>query len=79
MRGKDHIWKIVKYKSNLAYYMQCSCGFEDGCSVDYIDDDGNWCVSDEVFNTYNYCPNCGAKKKWITQVNLIDGSPPWTR
>lgn len=79
LRGRDHVWEIRKYKIDSAYYMHCSCGFEHACHTQYADNDGVWHISNSVFATYNYCPNCGARKKYETGVKHFDDAPPWMR
>lgn len=70
-RKIDHLWRFVKYKSDMAIYAKCSCGFaypayknkEPGSIGTEIDPE----------KLYNYCPYCGARKKrYIPEVEKID-------
>ena len=64
-RGTDHYWRVIKYKSNMAYYARCKCGFEYGC--------GNAFPDKGINKIYPYCPACGARKKWYnTTPETID-------
>lgn len=73
-RGTNHTWEIRKYKSDIALYAFCSCGFQYPCSRDKRNSDGSWSVEQEIVSLYRYCPNCGARKKWMTKKVYIDKS-----
>ena len=66
MRGRDKNWKLVRYKGNGAVYAQCKCGWEFACG--HI-------IPSEKFSPdrmYKYCPACGAKKKYMSDVKDSD-------
>lgn len=63
-RGKDHAWKIVKCKPDIALYAKCKCGYKYSCSQSKRNADGTWSFEQEIVILHNYCPNCGARKKY---------------
>lgn len=63
-RGKDHVWKIVKCKPDIALYAKCKCGYKYSCSQSKRNADGTWSFEQEIVILHNYCPNCGARKKY---------------
>lgn len=66
-RGIDHTWEIVKYRGNMAIYSRCKCGFRHSCYRNGDRDKGEaWTVFEPRY-LYNYCPHCGAKKKYYTE------------
>jgi len=71
-RGTDHTWVINRYKGDLMLYAHCRCGFEYGCSQSRRNQDGTWSFEQEIHNLFNYCPSCGARKKWMTETNRVD-------
>lgn len=77
-RGKDQIWRIIRYKVDLRYYARCDCGYEFDCSVDVLTPEG-WRISKTEFATTRYCPNCGARKRLITEVQELDEYPPYMK
>ena len=74
-RGKDHWWRIVKYKGDVGYYARCKCKFHYVCSEFNREEGGPL----SMFNPnmlYHYCPICGAKKKWYDyDVQKLDMAP----
>lgn len=58
-RGTNHTWKILRYKGDIALYAKCKCGFQYQCSNS---------MEQKIETLYYYCPHCGAKKKWITDI-----------
>ncbi len=66
-RGKDHKWFICKYTGDLAYYARCECGFKYACSASKRKEDGTWSFEQELKPLYNFCPKCGARKKWYNE------------
>ena len=66
-RGTDHTWELRKYKGDGAWYINCKCGYETGC---YKFNNNPFHIS--LGWVPSYCANCGAKKKWITELIKID-------
>lgn len=65
-RGTDHVWELVKYATDAAFYFRCKCGFHYPCAEKLND----------PYRAYPYCPNCGARKKWhTTEVREINKLP----
>ena len=61
-RSINHYWKFVKYKGDGAFYARCGCGFRYAC---FKHDPPNTLRSVPApEKLYNYCPCCGARKKW---------------
>jgi hypothetical protein len=54
----------MQYTGDIAWYAFCSCGFSYPCSRNKRNIDGSWSYEQEIANLYNYCPFCGAKKKY---------------
>lgn len=69
-RKKDHVWQIVRYKGDIGLYARCKCGYCYHCSQFKIKEDGSPSFEQEITKLYNYCPNCGARKKWYND-NII--------
>lgn len=66
-RGTDHTWKLIKYNGDVAIYARCSCKYHYCCSISGKDPSGNYNPAIQVPTIFhNYCPNCGARKKWHT-------------
>jgi len=67
IRGKDRIWQLIEYKSDIAIYAKCKCGYRYCCSVSKKDENGYLTLEQipEIF--YPYCPSCGARKKEYTK------------
>lgn len=72
-RGKDSWWRMVKYPYNGAIYAVCKCGYERSAFRNYLHDkrgefkrneSGELILLREPDNLKNYCPDCGARKKW---------------
>ena len=59
-RGTDHYWDIRKYLGDIALYAHCNCGFQYNCSSSK----NTWNLVQEITNLYQYCPFCGARKKY---------------
>ena len=70
-RKKDHKWRFVKYKGNLAIYAHCSCGFEYDCSKNESDKGFKIVIAPEKL--YNYCLICGSKKThYEEEIKVVD-------
>ena len=67
-RGTDHAWEIRQYKGDIALYAHCKCGFEYAASQSERNPDGTWSVEQVIRWLYRYCPQCGARKKWMTET-----------
>lgn len=66
-RGTDHLWTLVRYRGDIAIYATCNCGYSYLCSGNKRNEDGSWSFEQEVKWLSNYCPNCGARKKRVTE------------
>ena len=67
-RSIDHTWQCVKYKGDIGYYAKCSCGFHYGCNRGK-----GIALEFAPEKLWNYCPKCGARKKWYCEdVKYID-------
>ena len=66
-RGTDHSWQVRKYRGDIALYAHCKCGFQYYCSSSKRNEDGTWSVEQVITNLYQYCPHCGARKKWYNE------------
>ena len=75
-RGIDHHWEIRKYNFDLALYAHCRCGFQYACSHNKRVENG-FAFGQEIDFLYNYCPNCGAHKKWYNEVPVKINKYPW--
>lgn len=72
-RKKDHVWKLVKFRGDIAIYALCSCGFCYACSNLKKGEMIQVEIKEESF--YRYCPNCGARKTLRTDdIKKIDKS-----
>lgn len=72
-RGKDHTWELTQYNGDIAIYARCKCKFHYNCGRSRREEDGSWSVKQYPTVFYNYCPSCGAKKKWKTEdVTKLD-------
>ena len=81
-RGKDKLWRTIKYAADLAIYAKCSCGFEYCCSSSVRKEDGSWSFVHFINpeKLYHYCPNCGAKKiNYETEYTKVNDLPPYLR
>lgn len=66
-RGTDHWWQVNKYIDNLALFAKCKCGFEYNCGRNKRNDDGSPSLEQYPAIMYQYCPRCGARKKWYNE------------
>lgn len=71
-RGKDSLWRPIKFKGDCAIYAKCKCGFYYPCYSTNI-----WLntfkVEIDPNKMYPYCPICGARKKrYLTDVEKLD-------
>ena len=76
-RQIDRDWDIRKYKGDIAFYAHCSCGFQYACSSSKRNEDGTCNFQQEITKMYNYCPNCGAHKKYYNAVERKIDKFPW--
>ena len=67
-RGTDHYWEVRRYKDDIALYAHCKCGFEYSCSSSARNEDGTWSFKQVITKIWQYCPNCGARKKWYNDI-----------
>ena len=68
--GIDHTWKILKFRGDAAFYAKCKCGFlQHGITAN---EPGTAIFKFASNRLYPYCPKCGAKKKWFTDVERVD-------
>ena len=69
-RGIDHTWKILRFKGDMGYYAKCKCEFiQNGITTNQP---GTAIFEFAPGKLYRYCPSCGAKKKWFTDVERVD-------
>ncbi len=69
-RGKDSLWRPVKFKGDGAIYAKCKCGFYYPCCKS---PDANFKIEIDPNKMYPYCPSCGARKKrYLTEVERLD-------
>lgn len=71
-RGKDSLWRPIKFKGDCAIYAKCKCGFYYPCYST-----NTWLntfkVEIDPNKIYPYCPICGARKKrYLTDVEKLD-------
>lgn len=71
-RGTDHVWKLIKFKEDIAIYAKCKCGYFYACSQSARNEDGSPSFKQIPTYFHRYCPNCGARKKYHT-VDVADG------
>ena len=77
-RSTDHNWEIRKYRGDIALYAHCKCGFYYACSSNKRNSDGSFSFEQEITKIYNYCPNCGARKKWYNNIpKKVEKEFPW--
>lgn len=69
-RGTDHNWEIRRYKGDTAWYAHCKCGYQYACSQRKRNNDGTLSFENEIGWLGNYCPNCGARKKWYNEIPI---------
>ena len=70
IRGKDHLWRPIKFLGDGAIYAKCKCGFYYPC---YSGPDSNFKVEVDPRKMYPFCPFCGAKKKrYLTEVERLN-------
>lgn len=73
-RRKDHIWRIFKYKGDIALYAHCNCGFKYSCSKNVSIGKLEQVIAPH--SLFPYCPNCGSRKtKYIPEVIKKDYYP----
>lgn len=72
-RGKDHVWRFVRFRGDIGIYAKCRCGYFYHCSkIEHPDGIGIRSIID-VDKIFPYCPNCGARKtRYETEVREID-------
>lgn len=71
-RKKDHLWRFVKYRGDIAFYAKCSCGFRYACykkhSVEQL-----FPIEPDPEKLYRYCPWCGSRKtRYINEIEYMD-------
>lgn len=76
-RGTDHIWKVVKYKGDVAIYAKCRCGFQYNCGTNKKLEDGSFSLTQVPSSMYPYCPWCGARKKLYNEIPEKIDKCPW--
>lgn len=77
-RGTDPGWTIIKYKGDIALYAKCLCGFQYAASKNAgRNKDGSWNMTQKIFELYQYCPNCGARKKCYSDIVIHIDKFPW--
>ena len=67
-RGTDHVWEIRRYIGDIALYAHCKCGFEYHASSNERNPDGSFSMKQYIKELFYYCPHCGARKKWMTDI-----------
>lgn len=73
-RRNDKVWEQVRFKSDMALYFLCGCGFRYAAytGTDFTFDANSPDASDKL-RTFAYCPFCGASKTRISSnVRRID-------
>lgn len=69
-RGKDSLWRPIKFKGDGAIYARCKCGFYYPC---YKGPDATFKVEIDPYKMYHYCPQCGARKKrYLTTIERLN-------
>lgn len=63
-RQIDRRWDMRRYKGDCAIYAYCKCGFYYACEKEITDEQGRFGFVIDENRVYNYCPKCGAHKKW---------------
>lgn len=76
-RGTDPNWEIRRYDGDMALYAHCKCGFQYNCSSETRQPDGTWSLKQHITLFYNYCPVCGAYKKWCNTEPIRVHRFPW--
>ena len=71
-RGKDHVWRFVRYKGDMATYAKCLCGYAHPCYKFVSSTSLETVPYPEML--YRYCPICGARKlRYIDEpIQYID-------
>lgn len=75
-RGTDHSWEIRKYMGDNALYAHCNCGFQYLCSHTTYDKEKGFIT--KITSIYQYCPNCGARKKWYNEEPIKINKYSWS-
>lgn len=66
-QGGDAYWVIFKKPYDMAYYAKCNCGFYQPCyKQNYLE------VNFDEYSLFNFCPKCGAEKKYYYFENGED-------
>lgn len=73
-RGVDHNWQVVKYNGDTALYARCKCDYRYCCAKTYYE---NGKFITKITWLSNYCPNCGARKKWYNEDPIRVHKFPW--
>lgn len=76
--GIDHNWEVRCYKDDIAWYAHCKCGYQYACSRSKRNEDGTWSLKQEINWLSNYCPNCGARKKWYNEEPIKTNKHKWS-
>ena len=72
-RGTDHMWQLIKYKDDICIYARCKCGYDYPCSRSGRNSDETFSFKQIPVIFYNYCPNCGARKKYKSSEIISGG------
>ena len=69
-RGTDHWWRLFQYRDSETIFAKCKCGFI------YPSCESTGEPQEQRFvKLYNYCPRCGAKKKYYDdEIRVVDFS-----
>ena len=77
-RGTDPGWTIIKYKGDIALYALCRCGFRYSASEsEGKTKEGTWSLKQKISKLYSYCPSCGARKKYYSDIIIHVDQFPW--
>ena len=68
-RGKDSLWRPIKFLGDAAIYAKCKCGWYYPC---YTMKDNTLIAEIDPNKMYHYCPYCGARKKrYLTTIEKL--------